>query len=257
MKFFERTSAVIDKTIKDMTRLTHFIFSFVQLIFLGLYGYKIYINLAEMGLYFYIYIALAALSIFGFIFYLITYRKRQNKGVLNTKRSVRFAKYLANGLMLVFIVIEVASKTNVSDMELLLTSFGVAGFGFQLVGEFFRIMYERYAELLRIAFAKDMEVFEFVRDPKGNIYSLVNAQLESFTGRAEKKKAPTKQEKYVDELAAKFSEEKKEARTASHSEKKAALRENIGALKKKIQQTVGERISGEKDDEETNNKKKK
>jgi len=217
MIFFDRTTAVVEKTIKDLARLSFIISIVVQVSFLILYGYKIYVNLFDHPIYLAVYSTLAAVSIFGFIFFLITYKNRNTKVVLGTNRIVRFCKYFANATMIVVVLIEYTQK-EVSDLEVVISGISIASFALQIVMEFIRILYERYSELLKVALTKDLEKFDFGK--KFSASRAMEAFADKVNGVQKEEKVLTKAELEVDQLTEDYRARTKETK----SEKKKAAR---------------------------------
>ena len=75
MIFFKRTSAVIDKTLEDLSRLSFYLAIVVQVIFLGLYGFKIYAS-RDKAIFLILYSVLAGLSLLSFVFYLWSHNEK-------------------------------------------------------------------------------------------------------------------------------------------------------------------------------------
>lgn len=232
MNPLKRTIAVLDKTLRDLTKLSYWIFVVVQIIFLALYGFKIYTHLGDL-IYFIPYVALAALSLFGFIFFLSTYKNRRKKGVMGTKRSVRIMKYLANGLMIVVLLIEFLNRT-VSPLEIIVSVISILGFIAQIVIEVVRIFYERYAELFAIALEKDLEPYAILLDPKAKFYERINAPLAAMTGRAVEEKVPSRQELYVEQLKEDYEEKRRAQKDEHRQKKKDSIRENLSLIGKRF-----------------------
>lgn len=241
MNPFKRTAAVIDKTLKDLATISYWVFVVVQIVFLGLYGFKIYTNISEL-IYFITYIALGTLSLFGFIFFLSTYHKRKHKGIIGTKRGVRIAKYLANALVIVVLLIEFVNR-NVSDLEIIVSVISIFGFVVQIVIEIVRIIYERYAELFAIAINKDVAPFMVLADPKGTIYDRINAPLEALTKQSTEEKQPTRQELYVEKLSEQYESTRKTIKAERYQEKRASIKRNIALIGKRF-------FGGKKSDED-------
>ncbi|HZJ89666.1 MAG TPA: hypothetical protein VFD05_03155 [Bacilli bacterium] len=245
MNPLKRTTAVLDKTIRDLTKLSYWIFVVVQVIFLALYGFKIYTHLGDL-IYFIPYVVLSVLSLFGFIFFLSTYKHRRKKGVMGTKRSVRIMKYLANGLMIVVLLIEFLNRT-VTPLEIIVSVISILGFIAQVVIEVVRIFYERYAELFAIALEKDLAPFAILLDPKGKFYERINAPLAAMTGRVAEEKVPSRQELYVEQLKEDYEEKRRAAKDEHRQKKKESIKENIALIRKRF---FGRREKDQEDEEQ-------
>lgn len=236
MKLFSRTLAVLDKIVKDLQIVSFVLFVIVQIAFLVLYGFKIYYNIDD-PFYFYLFIALAALSLFGFVFYVVAYNSRKKKVIRGTKRGVRIFKYLANGIMIIVLIVEFVYK-NVSDLEVILSWVSIIGFMAQLFLEFIRIMYEKYEELMIIAFRKDTEFLDDLQNPKRVIYRKINVPLEKLsqkiTGEVTPSDALSKNELYVESLAKEFQENHESKRSLKKEENKGVVKKERAAIKKNL-----------------------
>lgn len=236
MKLFTRTLAVLDKIVKDLQIVSFVLFVIVQIAFLVLYGFKIYYNIDD-PFYFYLFISLAALSLFGFVFYVVAYSDRKKKIVRGTKRGLRIFKYLANGMMIIVLIVEFVNK-NVSDLEVILSWVSIIGFLAQLFLEFVRVMYERYEDLMVIAFNKDIEFLDDLQNPKRVIYQKINAPLEKLsqkiTGEITPDYSLTKNELYVESLAKEFQENHESKRSLKKEENKGRVKKEKAAIKKNI-----------------------
>lgn len=229
MIFFDRTTAVIEKTLKDLARISFIIAIVVQVSFLILYGYKIYVNLFDHPIYLIVYSTLAAVSIFGFIFFLVTYKNRGQKVVLGTNRIVRICKYLANATMIVVVLIEYTQK-EVSDLEVVISGISIASFALQIVMEFIRILYEKYSELFKVALTKDLEKFNFEKKFFGAIGKPVEAIANAVNGTKKEEAEQTKAEIMVDQLTEEYRARNKETKT----EKSKAVRQEFWGHFKRI-----------------------
>jgi hypothetical protein len=235
MAFFERTSAVIDKTIKDLRRLSFWVYIFVQVIFLGLYTFKIYMSRAKL-VYLIIYSILAGLSLLGFLYFLITLKVKKDRRVVLTKRSIRFAKYSANAAMIVVLLVEFA-QGGVSDLSIILSGISMASFVLQISIECARILYEHYAELLTIALEKDAASLEPITHPLKAIDVPLAALSAKLNGTP--KKELSEKERYVENLKSDYQSKKEEGKAKRRAEDQKQIKEHWaaikGALKKKIQ----------------------
>ncbi|MFA6377800.1 MAG: hypothetical protein WCW63_04150 [Acholeplasmataceae bacterium] len=232
MIIIERTTAVADKTVKDLRRLSFLIAIIVQVIFLCLYGFKIYINLNRI-FYLTIYCFLASVSLFGFIFFLSTNRIKKLKKVSGTKRGLRVSKYLANTIMIVVILIEFF-QLGASDLELILSAFSITSFIFQIMFELVRSAYDKYSELFMTALNMDFAKFDIISDPKSYLLSAVNTPLEKIsnkiTGAKTEKKEPTKIEQCIDQLTREHKKQQKEAKKTRANEEKREIKEHFNIL---------------------------
>lgn len=236
----------MDKIVQDLNRLLYGVSVVVQIIFLGLYGFKIYQNYTRI-VYLVIYSVLAALSIFGFIYYLVTYHHKNLKSILMTKRGIRLSKYLANAVMIIVVLVEFA-QGQVSDLDIVISGVSFAVFAVEILVEVLRLFYERYAELLRVALSKDLEKFQ---SPKEQFME----HLAHFSAKVsgEKQEDPSKQEVYVEALAAQRQMSQKEKRKAHVEESKKRIQGNWrtikGNLKKKLKSHSRPKTQPETSDE--------
>lgn len=227
MRFFDRTAAVIEKTLKDLVKLSFWIAVIVQALFLILYGFKIYLNLTDHPYYLVIYSSLAAISTIGFIVYVVTFRARNDKAVKVTNRFIRFCKYLANTMMIVVLLVEFTQR-EVSDLEIVVSGISVVSLLLQLVMEFIRILYEKYSELITTALSLDLD-----RIPIGkSVYELIDSPLKNLankiTGKKVEEKPLTKAEARVEELAKTYSEKDKAKKAKRKEDSKQRV---LGSLK--------------------------
>lgn len=241
MIIIERTTAVFDKIIKDLQRLSFWITIIVQVFFFGLYGFKIYINIYQT-FFLVIYCVLMAVSLFGFIFYLRTYRMRKHKIIIETKLGLRALRYLANAIMIVVVIIEFV-QSGATDLDIILSALSVASFVFQLMFELLRSAYNKYSELISTSLKMDFAKFEMLKDPKGYFLSTVNAPLEmisnKITGTVKPKKELTKIEQYVEQLNSEYKKQQKDDKVLRANNEKWEIKKNfnivLGAFKKKDQ----------------------
>lgn len=229
MIFFDRTTAVVEKTLKDLSRISFVITIVVQVFFLILYGYKIYINLFDHPYYLAIYSTLAVVSIFGFIFFLVTHKNRNEKVVLGTNRVVRICKYFANAAVIVVVLIEFTQK-DVTDLDVVISGISIASFALQVVMEFIRVLYEKYSELIKIALTKDLEKFDFGKKFYGSIGKPIEALANKVNGVKKEEKELSKAEIEVDELTEDYRTRQKETKSV----KKKAVRDEFWGHFKRI-----------------------
>lgn len=233
---FERTVAVIDKTIKDLAKISYWITVSVQVVFLVLYGYKIVVNLDKM-FYLVIYCVLAVVSIFGFIYFLKTYKNKKQKVISGTKFGVRVSKYLANAAMTVVILIEFA-QYGATELEIVVSGVSIVSFAVQIVFEFVRLVYSKYSELISTAINMDTEKYITAIDKLSNrgelFLSVVDAPLKSMSnkisGIKEEKRPRTKVEIYIDQLAANYQAKKKESKAKRVKKEKDNIREHLSVI---------------------------
>jgi hypothetical protein len=176
--FFTRTIAVIDKAIHDLTRLLFVVSIVVQITFIGLYGFKIWINWNQT-VYLVLYCILTGLSLLGFAYYLITHHHKTAPGVRGKKRIIRIAKYAANFGMLIVNLVSFALN-GASDLDIALSLVATLFFFGEILIEIVLVYYERYAELLKIALGKDLESLKIFAHPKNAILSAIDSPLESW-----------------------------------------------------------------------------
>lgn len=227
MLFFERTSAVIEKTVKDLRRLSFIAYLVVQVIFLGLYAYKIYASVHRL-VYLILYSVIAALSILGFVFFLLTYKNKKAKKIILTKRGIRIGKYAANASMIIVLLVEFAQR-GASDLAIILSGISIASFALQVLIEFLRIFYERYAELLEIALNKDVAAFAAVSHP----LKIVDAPLAALDAKLNgtPKEELTEKERYVEALKSDYVSAKKKSKAQHQEEDKKEIKGHWRAIK--------------------------
>lgn len=232
MIFFDRTSAVVDKTIKDLALLSYWITIVVQVIFLLLYGFKIFLNVNRL-FYLVIYCFLSAVSLFGFIFYCVTYKKKKQKQIVGTKQWLRISRYIANITMIIVIIIEY-TELGATDLEIILSGVSIISLMIQLLFELLRLAYDKYSELLITAVNMDFEKFIKPFDIKGNFYYAVDAPLElisnKITGVKKMKSEPTEVEKYVDQLTTDYKKQRKIEKNKRANNEKLQIIEHFKVL---------------------------
>lgn len=239
MIIIERTTAVVDKTIRDLQRVSFWITIVVQVIFLCLYGLRIYTNLNHI-VFLIIYCFLTATSLFGFIFYLATFQIKKHKKVLGTKQGIKILKYLANAIMLIVVIVEFVQRRP-SDLDIIIAALSVVFFLAQIIFEIIRMAYNRYSDMLMTALSMDFAKFEMLTDPKSYILSKLDNPLEKIsnkiTGVKTEKKELTKTEQYVEQLTNEYKNQKKVVKKAKLDKKKQKIREHskiiFGIFKKK------------------------
>lgn len=234
----DRTFAVVDKTVKDFTRISFWVTIVVQVVFLALYGYKIYLNLDHLT-YLIIYSVLALISMFGFIFYLSTYRSRKKKAIKGTKKGLRIFKYFANGAMMVAIIVEFALNGVTSDLELIISGISMISFILQIIFELVRSAYTKYSELLIIAIRLDVAGMEsFITkttNPKETFFSALNVPLKKLSRKIKGEDKPadkekTKTEQYVEQLGDDYRAKKKEKKAERVKKQKDEIKENLKTI---------------------------
>lgn len=227
MIFFNRTSAIIDKTLKDLSRLSYWCSVVVQLIFLGLYGFKIFVN-RERLVYLIIYGILAVLSLGGFLFFLLTYKDKKEKSIIVTKRSIRFAKYAANAAMVVVILVQFV-QTDVSDFDVVISGVSIASFAVEVFIEIIRLLYERYLDLFRIALEKDVDSLEDVIHP----LRAIDRPFAALSEKLNPSEPPvlSEKERYVEELKEEFVTKQKAKKAERKSSEKNQLKEDLHSIK--------------------------
>jgi hypothetical protein len=220
MVFFKRTSAVIDKTLDDLSRLSFDLAILVQVIFLGLYGFKIYAS-RDKAIFLILYSVLAGLSLLSFIFYLWSHNEKNFAVVMATKRSLRLGKYAANGAMIIVILVEFVI-TPVSDLDIVLSGLSIVSFALQIAFEFVRIFYEKYSVLLSRALEEDLEKFSRLSDPQTSLLHAVDIPLASLAKKLQGNPQEEKDEtdENIEGLTADFQARKKAERKAKKAERR-------------------------------------
>lgn len=239
MVIIERTTAVVDKTIRDLQRVSFWVALIVQIIFLCLYGLRIYTNLNHI-VYLIIYCFLTMTSLFGFIFYLSTYKIKKDKKVLDTKQGIKLFKYLANAIMIIVVIIEFVQQKP-SDLDIIIAALSIAFFLLQIVFELVRMAYNKYSDLLMTSLSMDFAKFEILADPKSFILSKLDNPLEKIsnkiTGVKTDKKELTKTEQYIEKLTNEYKNQKKLLKKTKSDKEKQKIKEHskviFGVFKKK------------------------
>lgn len=228
MIIIERTTAVVDKTIRDLQRVSFWITIVVQVIFLCLYGLRISTNLNHI-VYLIIYSFLTVISLFGFIFYLTTYRIKKDKKVLGTKQGIKILKYLANAIMIIVVIVEFVQRMP-NELDIIIAALSIVFFFIQIIFELARMSYNKYSNMFMTALSMDFAKFEMLTDPKSYILSKLDNPLEKISNKIKgvktEKKELTKTELYIEELTNEYKNQKKVVKKAKLDEKKQKIKEH-------------------------------
>jgi hypothetical protein len=230
MVFFERTSAVIDKTLKDLQRLSFWVYLLVQTIFVGLYAFKIYAS-REKIVYLVLYSILAGLSLFAFVFYLSTYKNKKAQSIIKTKRGIRIGKYSANAIMIIVILVEFA-QGGASELSIILSGISMVSFAAQILIECLRVFYERYAKLLEVALNKDIAGIETFTHPLKAIDAPLEALSAKLNGAPKEEMDET--ERYVEGLKDDYQAKKKIHKAERSRKDKAQIKGHLMAIKEAV-----------------------
>ncbi len=238
---FAHTRAVFNKTLSDFRKLCFWLYIVVQSVFFVLYGYKIYENVGNFP-YFYIYVALTALSTAGFVYYLATYKAVKKQSVRTTRRVFRISKYVVNAVMLAFVFWDNHTH-QVGDVDKFMAVFSLVSWLLQFVTEVLRVVFEHYAQLFSVAFEQDCEVFannpvtktvqtvkNVFTDVKGTMLNIVDAIPKKIAQKrtpdeqsADEQTVATKSQTQlqVESLTQEFVEKKKAQKQAEKQKRRA------------------------------------
>lgn len=173
-----RTMGVANKLIEDIEKLLYYTTIIVQSIFFAYYGYSIYTNLNKLVLLL-IFSLLFVLSVVGFIYFLLSYRKKSENHVKKVNKVFRIFKYVINGSMIILNLFEV-TRYGGSEFAYMLIIFSSASLGIQIIVEFLRKFVTFYIDLFNIAFDKDFAFLKKIGDYKdvhGNLLRIVESPL--------------------------------------------------------------------------------
>ena len=218
---FYRTRAVLDKTVKDLTKLTFWVFVLGQFLILGFDAYKIHSSIDRI-VYLSIYCISTFICLCALIFFLASYRYRKGSKVKHTKLGFRFSKYTINLITIGVSIADIISG-NVTQIGLILTVLSVLLVVAQLAIEAFRLIFDKYSSLLIIAIKKDadpyIETFNKVAHPKEALYKYfenrTQNKIDELTPQDEsifEEEDVNNKEQYVEELANSYKENKEDVR---------------------------------------------
>lgn len=236
MAFAGKTRAVVLKMKSDLDIAVHIINILVSLFFIVYYGYSTYSNINNT-IFLVINSIFLFLGIFGFIVYLMTYKKI-TKTTKVIKKIIGKMKYITKVVALVFNTIQLV-KIGGSDLSLVLLIISAITIVGQLIIEIVIAYIKKYFDLLMLSVHQDFQfIFELgkIKEAKGNFFELLDAPLEAIANKLSPKKEEkvlTKNEKALEEIVGQYGEqiekmdqEKKEAKKKEikeRSEERAKL----------------------------------
>lgn len=222
MAFLGKTKIVVYKLKQDIEKLLHVVNVIVSLFFIGYYCYSIYINIDNIT-FLVINSIFLFLGIFGFILYLVTYKKN-NKNIKIIKNIIGKSKYLTKVAVLIINTVNVwkYGGTLISKILLIVSAITIIS---QLLLEIIKIFIFKYVELFNESIHQDLEfVFNLskIKESKGNFFEMLDAPLEKLANKLEgKEKVKTKGEKELDKLVDQYGDKVKELNDAKKAETKA------------------------------------
>ena len=169
---FNNTRGVLNKIGEAINKVIRIYEVFIQLIFISYYSYNVWKN--ENLILFIINIALLSLSCIYFILYLITFFK---SGVYDTVIRKKVHRYLTDFKILVRLFtiglsiysIVVYESTTIDKIFLVVS---VVGLLLQLLLKIFQRAYDKYSQMLVVAFRMDVD--EIKESPIGKTMMAVN-----------------------------------------------------------------------------------
>jgi hypothetical protein len=120
MAFLNKTKIVVYKLKQDIEKLLHVVNVIVSLFFIGYYCYSIYVNIDNIT-FLVINSIFLFLGIFGFILYLVTYKKN-NKNIKIIKNIIGKSKYLTKVAVLIINTVNVVKYGGTLISKILLIS---------------------------------------------------------------------------------------------------------------------------------------
>ena len=242
MAFMGRTRAVAYKLVDDIEKLLFWITILVQGFFFFFYGYSIYTNL-NRPLFLVIYSLLLALSVFNFIYVIVSHPYRKSDNVKKVKAFARAFKYLVNGTMLGVNIFGLI-KFDGTDFNKIMIIVSAASLAVQIILEFVRAYTARYIDLFMTSFQMDLNLvykLSRIKDAKGNFYGMVDAPLEAIANKIEGKEKEedlTDTEKELNELLKKYEPKFKEMKDDKKQKSKENSQQKAARQKEQIKKHV-------------------
>lgn len=163
---YANTYGVILKLKKDLDIIQKVVDFIVQIIFLGFYAYSIYSNLNNT-LLLTIYIILLSVSLFYFIFYIVTLNNKskifKKKIKYKVKKFVKYTKLLTSAITLGLAVYELINYET-SDFTKILTIVSGISFGIQILIEFVTMFVNKYVDLFTESIKMDYEDSDLIKN---------------------------------------------------------------------------------------------
>ena len=240
MAFMGRTRAVADKLVKDIDKSIFWTTLVIQIFFFFFYGYSIYTNLNNT-IFLVIYILLAALALFNFIYMIVTHPYKKESGVKKVKLFARIFKYFINAAMIGVNIFEMAKFGGTDFNKIMIIVSGVS-LGIQIILEFIRAFMAYYTDLFMTSIQMDLSFFiklSKAKETKGNFYEFIDIPLEALANKLEGKEPElTETEKKVNDLAKEFEKENKQKvkhnSQKNAEEQKKQIKDHWNTIKNKI-----------------------
>jgi len=262
MAIFGRTRGVFSNMVEDIKKITFWAHILVQVIFFIFYGYSIYANFDKI-IFLISYISLFIISFTAFIIYLINHNKHLKQS-RKFGRLVRVTKYLANGTMVVFNVVEMLTYP-ISDFSKIILIVSGISLLVQIIIEFIRIFIEKYADMFSRSLELDLEFinkFNKLKEVKGTFFEVLDAPLEAIANKLENiEPEVSKLDKKLNKIGKEFNEDLKEKKFQKKLKKiqnkadiKKRSEENARQQKKEIVQhikTIGKHMFKKKSNKDT------
>ena len=216
--FLGRSRAVLAKMLDDIRKIAFTVNIVVQIVFLAFYGYSIY-NSINKWVFFAIYTCLLILSVIAFINTLATHNSKKKK--TGFERFLRVSKYFINGALLVVNAYQTLAFSG-DSLSIILLIVSAISLVVQVIVEFVRIFIERYVALFAYSIDKDVGwLGDFIEDPKGTLWTLVDQPFESLSDKIENKQRDVSpEEEKVETLYAEFAPKEKEREKDRNRQKK-------------------------------------
>lgn len=222
MAFMGRTRAVADKLVKDIDKSIFWTTLVIQIFFFFFYGYSIYTNLNNT-VFLVIYILLALLALFNFIYMIATHPYKKESGVKKVKLFARVFKYFINASMIGVNIFEMVKLGGTDFNKIMIIVSGVS-LGVQIILEFVRAFMAYYTDLFMTSIQMDLSFFiklSKAKETKGNFYEFIDMPLEAIANKLEGKEPElTDKEKKLNEMAKEYEQLNKQ-KVKENSEKNA------------------------------------
>lgn len=216
---FARTLATLEKTVKDIKRALFWVSFVTNIVLLVFYGIQIYLNINRL-VYLILYSILGGITLILFIIFLIrnsNEKRKKDYRIKMAKHWVKFAKLFVNLIMIGVTVYEF-STLGAKPLQIIAFSFSLLSLIVLFVFELISFFFDRYFNMLKMSFQKDIE--EIKEAPKKKFLGLFHVNKDK------EEKQLTKKEQEIEDLKLDYLERRKERK----AEKKRLRKEKRKAL---------------------------
>lgn len=235
-----RTRAVANKLARDFEKALFWITLVVQVLFFFFYGYSICTNISNI-IFLITYSLLGLLSIFNFIYVLVTHPYHKNEDVKKVKFITRIFKYLINGTMVGVNLFEVL-KFGGTDFNKIIIIVSALSLGVQIIIEIASAIISHYMNLFLTSIQMDLGPIlkiSKLKEVKGNFYEILDLPLEAIANKMEGKEVELSEtEIYINELTEEFDKtNKQKVKEKSHKnaeKQKKEIVEHLTVIKNKL-----------------------